>query len=160
MQGKPRKFTIPLFMDYDREVLTDFQCLLRQQIELFEAGPEDIQENVKGRIKPVRVGQLGIRCRHCAVRPLDARARGAMYFAYNIEGVYQLAQNMGKKHLCDSCTEIPIGLKQRLREMYRSKENNNRRAGGKAYWVESLSVLGVHKDPETGMLRVKRHVPP
>ena len=150
-----RKVTVPLFLDFDREVLTEYQCLLRQQIELFEAGPEDIQENVKGRIKPVRVGQLGIRCRHCSARPPDARARGAMYFAYNIEGVYQLAQNMGKKHIGDSCREIPPGLKQRLNEMYRSKENNNRRAGGKAYWVESLAVLGVYKDKASGMLKIK-----
>jgi hypothetical protein len=147
--------TVPLFLDYDREVLTEYQCLLRQQIELFEAGPEDIRENVKGRIKPVRVNQLGIRCRHCSMLPPEARARGAVYFAYNVEGIYQLAQNMGKKHLCDGCGEIPTGLKRRLGQMYRSKENNNRRAGGKAYWVESLAVLGVYKDEATGMLRLK-----
>mmetsp|Transcript_130361 Transcript_130361/g.193996 ORF Transcript_130361/g.193996 Transcript_130361/m.193996 type:complete len:415 (+) Transcript_130361:129-1373(+) len=147
--------TVPLFLDYDREVLTEYQCLLRQQIELFEAGPEDIRENVKGRIKPVRVNQLGIRCRHCSMLPPESRARGAVYFAYNVEGIYQLAQNMGKKHLCDGCGEIPTALKQRLSQMYRSKENNNRRAGGKAYWVESLAVLGVYKDKSTGMLRLK-----
>jgi hypothetical protein len=147
--------TVPLFLDYDREVLTEYQCLLRQQIELFEAGPEDIRENVKGRIKPVRVDQLGIRCRHCKMLPPEHRARGAVYFAYNVEGIYQLAQNMGKKHLCDGCGEIPTGLKHKLSQMYRSKENNNRRAGGKAYWVESLAVLGVYKDKATGMLRLE-----
>jgi hypothetical protein len=146
---------VPLFLDYDREVLTEYQCLLRQQIELFEAGPEDIRDNVKGRIKPIRVDQLGMRCRHCKMLPPDSRARGAMYFAYNLEGIYQLAQNMGKKHLCDGCREIPLNVKAQLSQMYRSKENNNRRAGGKAYWVESLAVLGVYKDKTTGMLRLK-----
>jgi len=87
--------------------------------------------------------------------PPDERTRGAVYFPGSVEGVYQIAQNMGKKHLCDRCDKIPISVKHKLREMFRSKEDNNRRAGGKVYWVESLAVLGVYEDKATGLLRLK-----
>jgi hypothetical protein len=147
--------TVPLFLDYDQQVLTQYQCLLRQQMELFEAGPLDVRINVKGRIKPLRLGQLGLRCRHCSMLPPDERTRGAVYFPGSVEGVYQIAQNMCKKHLCDRCDRIPSSIKHKLREMFRSKEDNNRRAGGKVYWVESLAVLGVYEDKETGLLRLR-----
>jgi hypothetical protein len=151
-----QSFTVPLFLDYDQQVLTQYQCLLRQQMELFEAGPLDVRINVRGRIKPLQLGQLGLRCRHCSMLPPDERTRGAVYFPGSVEGVYQIAQNMGKKHLCDRCDMIPSSVKHKLRGMFLSKDDNNRRAGGKVYWVESLAVLGVYEDKATGLLRLRR----
>ena len=158
--GSARPFGEPvtpvcLYLEYDQQILTQYQCLLRQQIELFEAGPEDVAASVKGRIKPLRLGQLGLRCRHCRIVPPPQRTRATVYFPGTARGVYQICQNMGKKHLCDKCPQIPPPLKQRLRDMFNSKEDNNRQAGGKSYWVESLAVLGVYEDTTTSMMRLK-----
>ena len=46
------------------------KCLLRQQIEVFEAGKDDVEGNAQGRNKPTVMGQVGIRCRHSSEREL------------------------------------------------------------------------------------------
>jgi hypothetical protein len=49
--GRP---PIIIYMDCDDESLSDYQCVLRKQIELFEATAEDVQWNAQGRNKAVR----------------------------------------------------------------------------------------------------------
>jgi hypothetical protein len=71
--------TVPIYIDYDEEALTDYQCLLRKQIELFEAIPDDVQASAQGRNNPILLGQVGIRCRHCVSLPIKSRPRGAVY---------------------------------------------------------------------------------
>lgn len=46
-----------LAMQCDVEQLSDYQMLVRQQLELFEAGAEDVESNTQGRKKPVVMGQ-------------------------------------------------------------------------------------------------------
>lgn len=75
---------LPIYMEYDEETLTEYQCLLRKQIELFEAGPEDIKASAQGRNNPILLGQVGIRCRYCAALPLKSRPRGAVYYSKSI----------------------------------------------------------------------------
>ncbi|GKY97842.1 hypothetical protein MPSEU_000742200 [Mayamaea pseudoterrestris] len=87
----------PLFMQCDVEQLSDYQSLLRKQLELFQAGPEDIECNTQGRKKPVVLGQVGLRCRHCSGYPLRSRGRGAVYYPSKLLGVYQAAQNMASR---------------------------------------------------------------
>jgi hypothetical protein len=57
----------------DRRFLSAYQCLLRGQIEYFVATAGDAASTVKGRNVPIREGQVGIRCRHCA-RAADSSA--------------------------------------------------------------------------------------
>lgn len=47
-----------LYMQCDLDQLSDYQTLVRQQLELFEAGPGDIESNTQGRKKPVVLGQV------------------------------------------------------------------------------------------------------
>ena len=133
---------ISLFLDFDRETLTEYQCLLRQQIELFEAGPEEILANAHGRYSHILLGQVGIRCRHCANVPLVNRSRGFAYFSKSVDGLYQVAQNMSK-HFCQTCRFIPPNVQNRLATL---QQMNRRAAGGKEYWGEALRVLGVYED--------------
>jgi hypothetical protein len=51
VSGRP---SIIVYMDCDDESLSDYQCILRKQIELFEATGEDVQWNAQGRNKAVR----------------------------------------------------------------------------------------------------------
>ena len=80
---------ILLHMDTDEEVLTEYQVLLRKQIELFEANEEDIKGSAQGRNTPIILGQVGIRCRFCSSLTSSSRPRGAVYYSQTIDGIYQ-----------------------------------------------------------------------
>jgi hypothetical protein len=49
-----------LHIQYDLDSLSDYQILVRQQLELFEATHEDIESNTQGRKKPVIIGQVRV----------------------------------------------------------------------------------------------------
>ena len=134
---------IPMFLSCDEESLSEYQCFLRQQIELFEATNDDLQLNAQKMNKSVVLGQVGIRCRHCAQVPPWTRARGAVYYSATLDGLYQAGQNMSKNHLSHHCTSMPDPLKQRLLDL---KESKRRAGGGKQYWSEAARALGVYED--------------
>jgi hypothetical protein len=164
LSGRP---PVCLHLDLDEQTLSDYQCLLRKHIELFETRPEDIQSGVQGRNTPIRVGQVGIRCRHCSnmgksetSKTCDPASharrpkKGTIYYSRTLDGLYQVAQNLTKVHLCNSCPNIPGDAKARLSEM---QKVNKRTSGGKEYWVYGLKELGVYEDKD--MLRF-RPLPP
>ena len=72
--------SIVLYMSCDDEALSDYQVLVRKNIELFEAVHHDVESNAQGRNRPIVLGQVGIRCRHCNVVPPRRRQKGCMYF--------------------------------------------------------------------------------
>lgn len=131
-----------VYMECDEESLSDYQCLLRKQIELFEATSDDVQWNAQGRNKAIFLGQVGIRCRHCARLPTWSRARGAVYYSATLDGLYQAAQNMAKNHLCRHCRLIPEETRHRLIGL---RDCKRRAAGGKKYWAEGAQVSGVRQ---------------
>lgn len=133
---------MPVFMDSDKEVLTPYQCLLRQHIELFEAGALDIRGTAQGRNTRILLGQVGVRCRHCAALPQVARSRGAVYYSQTIEGIYQVAQNMSKVHLMKGCHRVPPEVQSKLNSL---REDNQRASGGKDYWSDGIRALGVYE---------------
>lgn len=146
---------VVVYMECDEESLSDYQCLLRKQVELFEATADDVQWNAQGRNKAIVLGQVGIRCRYCARLPTWSRARGAVYYSATLDGLYQAAQNMAKNHLCRHCRLLPEDVRQKLISL---RDCKRRAAGGKKYWAEGAKVLGVHecidglrfKDSSTG----------
>jgi hypothetical protein len=52
------------------------QVWLRHQIEAFAATPEHLTTHTRRRTKAVQLGQVGIRCRHCAHLPLILHQKG------------------------------------------------------------------------------------
>ncbi len=140
-----------LFMSCDEESLSEYQCLVRKQIQLFEARSEDVESNAKGRNKPIVLGQVGIRCRHCSVLAPKSRSRGATYYPAKLNGLYQAAQSMASGHLCYHCQHIPPDIRQELLIL---RERKSSAGGGKKYWGDGVRILGVIED-ESG-LRFKR----
>ena len=57
-------------------------------------------------------------------------------------GIYQAAQNMAGSHLCQSCQQIPIHIKQELQRLRQKRDNAN---GGKQYWSDGCKALGVYE---------------
>jgi hypothetical protein len=89
-----------LYSPKDKNRLTDYQILVRKQIELFEAVQEDVDTTPQGRVRRVVLGQVGIRCRHCASLPPRDRKRGAFYYPSKLNVVYQVSCADGMGPLC------------------------------------------------------------
>jgi hypothetical protein len=142
-----------LYRDIDDFYLTEYQCLLRQQIELFEATTSDVQASAQGRNSPIKVGQVGIRCVHCKMLHVKCRARGAVYFPRSIDGIYQVAQNLTKIHLCSGCSRVPESLRKKLLDL---SKVNKRASGGKRYWNERVRELGIYEDGKELRFTVKK----
>jgi hypothetical protein len=136
--------TLSLFLSVDEENLSTYQCLVRKQIQLFEATQGELEANAQGRNKPILKGQVGIRCRHCALLPVEKRKKGAVYFPSQLVGLYQTAQNMANSHLLKNCNTIPRDIREdliRLREVRKAHKSGV--GGGREYWANGLRVQGV-----------------
>ena len=143
---------IVLYMSCDDESLSEYQCLVRKNIELFEATQVDIESNAQGRNKPIVLGQVGIRCRHCTMLPPKNRSRGAMYYPAKLNGLYQAAQNQANGHLAQHCNHVPPNIRN---ELLRLKDCKSSAGGGKKYWADGVKVLGVFED-DNGLRFEKR----
>jgi hypothetical protein len=121
------------------EHLSDYQRLLRQQLELFGATRGDVESPTQGRKQPVRLGQVGLRCRHCARLPLRSRGRGAVYYPSRLAGLYQAAQNMALSHLQQACPMVPAAIREQLQALRKQKDQAH---GGKQYWADGCRALG------------------
>lgn len=142
-----------LYMEGDEDCLTTYQCLLRKQLEIFEAGPKDVRSTAQGRSCPIVLGQVGIRCRYCADLPIGARAKGAAYYSQTIDVIYQIAQNISNIHLCEKCYRVPQDLRCKLLLL---RSEGRRAAGGKKYWSDRLRSMGVYEDGRILRLNKKK----
>lgn len=142
--------SIGLGLSCDNDNLSEYQILVRKQLELFEAQPEDVESNTQGRKKQLVLGQVGLRCRHCAHLPLRNRGKGAVYYPAKLQGVYQAAQNMASSHLCEACTVIEDPLKMELKKL---RERRDTASGGKQYWADGARVLGLYETEDGIRLR-------
>ena len=139
-------------MSLDDERLSKFQCTVRKQIEVFEADLDDVESSAQGRNKPIVLGQVGIRCRHCTALPVQHRARGAVYYPSKLSGLCQAAQNMATYHLMgeNGCQYIPNSIREELTGIDPKKKRKSSAGGGKKYWADGIRVLGVYED-ENGL---------
>jgi len=109
LTGRP---SVTLYISCDDDSLSEYQCLARKQIELFEAGREEVESNAQGRNRPIVMGQVGIRCRHCIMLPPKHRARGAVYYP---------AKLYGKCHW----SFVVLSLCEQLCEIFRSNSKRH-----------------------------------
>jgi len=146
-----RSPSIPLGLPCDDEHLSEYQILVRQQLELFEAEQDDVDSNTQGRKKAVVLGQVGLRCRHCAGLTLRQRGKGSVYYPTKLTGIYQAAQNMASTHLSDACQCIDDRLKVTLMTL---RQRRDTASGGKQYWADGAKAIGLY-ETEDG-LRLSR----
>jgi hypothetical protein len=134
----------------DNLKLSSHQVLLRHQISAFEATEDDVSTHTRGRNKPIQLGQIGIRCRHCAHLPVSRRQKGSSYFPATTMGLYQAAQNMSTTHLqCGVCTEMPESIKEEFVRLMSSKLASS--GAGRPYWAESAKKLGLVDTEHSGI---------
>jgi hypothetical protein len=144
-----------LDMEHDSINLSPYQCEVRKQIELFAAKTVDVETSLQGRIRPIVLGQVGIRCRHCAMQHPRNRSRGSTFYPSKLESLYQSAQNMATSHLCKLCDHIPPELRN---ELIRLREERTAAGRGKQYWANGAKELGVIEDEEEGILLFREQI--
>ena len=130
-------------------------------MELFEATHEYLIRNARGRNKPIVLGQVGLRCRHCACNPTS----GSTLYPTKLIGIYQASQNIGTTHILGNlnnnddggnnsnttttstsslvCTAIPDDIRIELQRLYNLKETSG---GGRELWARHGQLHGVYED--------------
>lgn len=144
-----RHGSIDLYMRCDDDILSAHQILIRKQIEYFEAGTQEVQSVAHGRKKEIRMGQVGLRCKHCAGLPIKRRPRGAVYYPTSLRALYQAAQNMAVGHFVRSCELIDEEVKQQLKTFQESKASAGH--GGKKYWADCAKALDIIETEREGL---------
>jgi hypothetical protein len=130
-----------LYMQYYDELnLSEYQCLIRKQIEYFEAGEDDVRGTIQGRNKPISIKQVGVRCYFCSKRVPQHRTRGSTYYPTTLQGLYQACQNLATIHLSKNCPLIPEELTDEIVKLRALKSSIG---GGKSYWAASAKAKGV-----------------
>jgi hypothetical protein len=148
-------FSLPALLvrpSTDQGKLSEYQFLLRQQIEIFEANDDDVRTHVRGRNKQVMQGQVGLRCRHCAHLPVSIRQKGASYFPSNKLGIYQAAQNMSNSHFQHGlCATMPDRIKIQFSVVTNSRHSAANHGTGRSYWSRSASRMGLVDTEQHGI---------
>jgi hypothetical protein len=155
--------SIPMARECDAQFTTRYQCLLRQQIEYFEADEFALHAKAQGRNVPIQMGQVGIRCVHCArrwappqqdkkkkesesgecARGPERMVRGALYYPTRLSSLYQAVQNMSRNHfLCRTCPSAPSEVLDRISTARDAKPERSAGAG-KAYFGRSAEAVGI-----------------
>lgn len=104
----PHRELTSLYLECDDQNLSPYQCLIRKQIEFFQASQEEIDGTAQGRNTPIVLGQVGIRCRHCAIYSPQNRRAGAVYFPRRVRTQHIVA------YLFSSIEELSSRLLHKL----------------------------------------------
>eukprot|EP00535_Pseudo-nitzschia_heimii_P011421 CAMPEP_0197197520 /NCGR_PEP_ID=MMETSP1423-20130617/32910_1 /TAXON_ID=476441 /ORGANISM="Pseudo-nitzschia heimii, Strain UNC1101" /LENGTH=874 /DNA_ID=CAMNT_0042651345 /DNA_START=180 /DNA_END=2804 /DNA_ORIENTATION=+ len=136
------KKPIPLGLPADKDWLTPLHCFVRLHcVEVFTATKVDVAIPTKGKRKPIRIGQVGIRCPHChnSETGLVSRERGSVYYPTSVSSIYNATMNLLQRHL-HNCTSVQPEIMKR----YETLKSDDARSGtSKKYWAESALSLGL-----------------
>jgi hypothetical protein len=99
-------FPMPLSASKDSECLNALHVFCRKNIELFSANEEDIASPAPGRKTRPKLGQIGIRCIHCARLPAKDRVKRSVCYPPTVSAIYHATSNMKFDHF-KICPALP-----------------------------------------------------
>jgi hypothetical protein len=102
----PASDVVLLSLPSDRDHLNELHCFVRQHVEVFAATKEDTLAPAPGRKTRVLLGQVGLRCVHCARLPIKDRVLRAVCYPPSIGGIYHSVSNMKFDHFV-KCKGLP-----------------------------------------------------
>lgn len=94
----PHEGAVILAASSDAKHLNPLHCFVRRHIEVFAADKEDMSAPSPGRKTRVVLGQVGIRCVHCANLPLKNKVKRAVCYPPSVNGIYHSVSNMKFDH--------------------------------------------------------------
>lgn len=135
-----------LAISEDKEWLSDMDCFIRKQLEVFCAMEDDVAQAQADRKYPVHVGQVGIRCIHCSAASKDGQgAHGtAVAYPFAISGIYECVREFQRLHL-DSCENLNEETKAKLTTL---KGSSSLSSVLRKYYVLAAKSLGLHDTRE------------
>ena len=132
----------------DQEWLSDHDCFVRRNLEVFTAGEKDVLTARADRKLGVTVGQVGIRCLHCAVavsRYSNGRrgARGtAVVYPNSISSIFECVKELHRNHLEDGCPHLPPDASLKILELKGSMASSLSSVL-RRYYVMAAKALGM-----------------
>jgi len=129
----------------DKEWLSDTDCFIRRQVEVFCASADDVDVARSDRKFPIHEGQVGIRCIHCALSKQGARG-SAVAYPFSVSGIYESIREFQRLHL-DACENLPAELKVKLSDL---KGSTSLSSVLRKYYVLAAKALGL-KDTKNGI---------
>ncbi|KAG7352228.1 hypothetical protein IV203_008276 [Nitzschia inconspicua] len=130
----------------DKEWLSEKDIFVRKQLEVFCATEEDVAAARDDLKYPVSVGQVGIRCIHCALAHGSDAVGHAVAYPFNISGIHESVREIHRLHL-DSCKNIPAAKKARLANLGASSLSSVLRR----YYVLGAKALGLRDTKSSGI---------
>ncbi len=146
---------VQLGTEADRQYLNPLHCFVRRNVEVFVATNDDISAPSPGRKTRVGVGQVGIRCIHCAKLPPKARVKRAVCYPPSVSAIYHSVSNMKFDHF-GSCRGLPeearlefSGLRASFNRRGGSTSNGSRGMSNSTaqYYHDSALRLGLKDSP-------------
>jgi hypothetical protein len=136
---------IRLAITEDKEWLSDMDCFIRRNLEVFCATEDDVMIAQEDKKYPITLGQVGIRCWHCATAKDYGTARGtAVAFPYSINGIYESVREFQRMHL-ESCPNLPEATRQKLEGF---KGSTSLSSVLRKFYVLAARALGMHDTSE------------
>lgn len=127
----------------DKEWLSDMDCFIRKQLEVFCATEKDVETARSDRKYPVQVGQVGIRCIHCSSKMQEPNGT-SVAFPFAISGIYEAVREFQRLHL-ESCNHVPESTKEKLNAF---KGASSLSSVLRKYYVLAAKALGLHDTRE------------
>jgi hypothetical protein len=145
-----------LALPEDRISLSETLCIVRENVEVFQATMEDVEAPAPGRKHAVTVGQVGLRCIHCRHTTRSSeRVKRAVCYPSSIKRIYRTVIDMKLDHFLH-CKFVPQNLKDTLAAL---KANNTRSTGTTMqYFIRAASTLGMVDGP-SGVRIVDSNIP-
>lgn len=155
------KIVLPLAAAEDSVYLNPLHCFVRKHVELFSADKSDTEAPCPGRKTRVTLGQVGIRCKHCAKHNLKPRERvkRAVCYPPSIDGIYHSVSNMKFDHF-GICPCLPADAKEELTQLkvdYSGRNIGNTNTA--KYYRESAVAKGLG-DTDKGIRFCESRVAP
>jgi len=119
-------------------------CLIRDQLEFFDASPEDVAL-CKSKGVYAFDGQIGMRCKHCCCIPVAFRRKGSLVFARKLYTLYNYFNNIENNSHLKSCLFVPEATKKEIDQFAKRillQEVVSLR-DGLGYWMRSAKDEGV-----------------
>jgi len=144
-----------LTMPEDKVSLSETLCVVRENIEVFQATQSDVDAPAPGRKHAIVVGQVGLRCIHCRhTTKASDRVKRAVCYPSSLKRIYRTVIDMKLDHF-SQCKYVPASLKQRLDDL---KSVQTRSTGTTMqYFIKSAKELGM-EDASSGV-RLNRPIP-
>ena len=141
--------------------LSDFSQIITDSIELFAATESDVEKQAVGNgRRKIEVGNIGIRCRHCA--RVGVLTVGSISYPNDLKTVPHNMYSMAKRHLMGNCHNVSYDLQQRLQLSKQCSTSQSMQKGAiglPAYVRILIGYLDLTDDGKTKGVHQKKTMP-